>query len=74
MTTKPPTIGTRAWARPLAGCRVRVPPGGLLHTLPADGAWVTWDHYWQRRLAEGSVEVLAAKPRPARKRRKPRQL
>ncbi|WP_046079639.1 DUF2635 domain-containing protein [Halomonas sp. HG01] len=34
--------------------------------LPAEGAWVAWNSYWMRRMAEGSV-VKGTPPKPAKR-------
>lgn len=48
--------------KPLAGRAVRDPVKGTL--LPADGAVVTMDVFWTRRLRDGDVEEVTATAAP----------
>jgi Protein of unknown function (DUF2635) len=43
--------------RPATGLRVLCPDG---QPLPAEGASVTADSFWHRRLAKGEVELVPA--------------
>ncbi len=47
--------------KPRAGLRLRDPATG--RTVPPEGAWVTEDNFWRRRIRDGDVTV--AEPTPA---------
>lgn len=47
----------RVTIRPIAGLAVPMPGGGM---LPAEGLEVERDLYWQRRIADGDVEIVPA--------------
>lgn len=47
-----------------AGCVLPM-PHDQMRPLPADGAWVPNDLFWQARIHDGSVLVVAAAPDPA---------
>ena len=51
-------MADRVYIKPTDGRLVRNPLGK--QALPAEGAYVAWNSYWQRRLAEGAV--AKAKP------------
>ena len=48
----------RILIRPVGNRKVRMPEGGF---LPEEGMDVPRDLFWQRRLADGDVEIVPAK-------------
>ena len=51
----------RVWPSP--GQRVQDGAGAYGKFLAADGREVVWDHYWHRRLLDGSVCLHDPRPR-----------
>lgn len=44
-----------------------VPDPVSLRVVPEEGAVVPWNAYWQRRVAEGSLQIVEPKTKTARK-------